>query len=133
MAKGLWNIPDIENLDVRLPVSILKEQASALTEETKGLLIGEIRTLGRNNSGEIRYTLDITVPTLNNYRYSILQVVQPVKIYPITIYASSENETYPSISNDQEFVQTLQKILGSDETGRILSALLAQAQDSSSG
>ena len=47
MAKGFWKIPEG---NTRTPVAISKEQASALSEDTQGILVGEVSTQGSRQS-----------------------------------------------------------------------------------
>lgn len=110
----------------------MKEQASALSEDTKGILVGEVNTqVSRQSSGEIVYSLDIIVPTLNAFRYSLLRVDQPITIYPLSILDQSTNSWVMGINNDEEFTKALSEILSSDQTSRIINALLSQARSSS--
>ncbi|AUT03447.1 hypothetical protein CLI64_25225 [Nostoc sp. CENA543] len=124
--KNLWGeLP--KNVEVRTPYLILKEQASILTQMTKGLLIGEVdRKPVLQNVFIAR--LRIRVPELNSYTYSVVDVQYPLKLYPLVIkdYTSSEQEI--QCSSEQEFEVTLGKILSSDQVKRVISTLLAEIQ-----
>ncbi len=79
MVESFWVIPDVANL--RTPLSILREQAAALTDHTKGTLVGMVATKNLADKMEIR--LEISVPSLNDYRFRILTYIQPIfEIYP---------------------------------------------------
>ena len=125
MAQSLWTIPDVNNL--RLPVTVLKEQASALSQQTKGVLVGELRTVPTNSQDSVQYSLDIVVPTLNNYRYRVLTMAQPLALYPLTVIGSGCQSF--TARNEQELSVALQRIFNSDYTQRVLASLIAQANN----
>jgi hypothetical protein len=68
MVESFWAIPDSTTL--RTPLSILREQAAALTEQTKGVIVGSVET--RASNGSLDVILNLVVPALNDYRYRIL-------------------------------------------------------------
>ncbi len=53
MAESFWQIPDVS--DIRTPLSILREQAAALTEQTKGQLVGVVET--KSEGDDLRIAL----------------------------------------------------------------------------
>ncbi len=121
--KDLWGeIPSYET--IRTPYTILKEQASLLTQKTNGLLIGEVSRDQARNTQQFATTLWIKAPSLNNYIYSIVSVKHSIQLYPVYIIA----ETNPQIncSSEEEFEQALGKILSSPEVKRVISSLLAE-------
>jgi hypothetical protein len=127
---SLWNIPDISNL--RTPITIIKEQATALSEATGGLLRGDVTTSRSAHDETLFLTLSVIVPALNNYKYNILTYWQPVRLFPGDLHYSAENKVY-RISNEKEFDERLKSILGSEEVGAVIGALIAQARDLSGG
>jgi hypothetical protein len=150
--KNLWgDLPSIET--IRTPYTLLKEQASILTEITKGLLIGEV--IHNQKDKLFVLILRIKAPSLNNYSYSVLEVQYPINLYPVFVknFASVnfnsveknlmntannplmslvdyggwlENQGYSKCSSEEEFENTLGQILSSQEVKRVISALLAQ-------
>lgn len=75
VTKNLWGeLPDAA--DIRSPVTILREQASLLTQMTNGTLQGEVYL--ENSGGRFSSTLYILAPALDDYRYSVLSVQYPV-------------------------------------------------------
>lgn len=66
MAESFWAIPDVT--ETLTPLSILREQASALTRQTKGMLVGNV-DVENSGGGDLTITLDLSVPALNDYRY----------------------------------------------------------------
>lgn len=147
--KNLWgDIPHTD--DLRTPYTLLKGQASLLTELTKGLLIGEIErsqyysdhldnkiALGfrvafplqkqrlREEPKPISVLhLKIKVPTLNNYTISLLKVTYPVELYPAGIFSLVE-QTERFCADEEAFEQGIGEILSSQKVRRIVSALLS--------
>jgi hypothetical protein len=129
MAQSLWKIPDVSHL--RPPVIILKEQASSLANETQGVLVGEVRTLPTSNQSNMQFTLDIVVPSLNSYRFTVLQINQPLTMYPLSVlpfYGSNSQ-----INDETQLTTALADILSSDQMQRVISSLLTQAANSMAG
>ena len=123
--ESFWVIPDIR--EMRTPVAILNEQATFLTEKTKGVLKGQIET-SQSDPAWLNIKLYIVAPALNNYRYQILQYTQPITLYPGRITWLGKNTNY-DISDEAKFSQMLKEILSSKETQYIISGLLAQAME----
>jgi hypothetical protein len=150
--KNLWgDLPKPET--IRTPYTILKEQASILSEITNGLLIGEVI----NNQKDKFFVniLRIKAPSLNNYTYSVVEVQYPIKLYPVFVKnLTSDNfnnleknlmnaannplmsfvdyggllvqQGYRKYSSEEEFENALGQILSSQEVKQVISALLAQ-------
>jgi len=68
----------------RTPTSILREQASILSQLTKGVLIGSIEQEPTNNNILI-YNFAITAPAINNHKFAILTLQYSITIYPLTL------------------------------------------------
>ena len=124
MTEGFWVIPDETQLP-RSPAIILKEQAAALREATKGELNGVI-TNAPAPSGHMGYRFNMIVPALNNYVYQILRVHYPLlTIWPAEIEADVTNEKLEA-ENEEQFNAMLRRTLGSEEMQRVIAALRAQ-------
>jgi hypothetical protein len=120
MFESFWVIPDIAN--IRTPLSILREQASDLTARTKGTLVGMVET--KSITDDIEITLEISVPSLNDYRYRILTYRQPIELYPGIIFVSGPPR---KVDDEAEFVEYVKMILSSDRIRNALASLLSQA------
>jgi hypothetical protein len=48
MSESFWNIPDVGN--VKVPLIVIREQATALSNLTEGLLRGVVETVTFDNS-----------------------------------------------------------------------------------
>jgi hypothetical protein len=136
--KNLWGeLPNSEN--VRTPYTLLKEQASLLTEITKGLLIGEVKLspevdalskfttsiIGEQNQSFVAF-LRIKVPSLNNYTYSVVKIQYPIKLYPVLVKSLVVDNFQIECLSEEEFENAVGQILSSQEVKEVISALLAQ-------
>jgi hypothetical protein len=132
MVESLWSIP--ATADIRTPLAIMKEQASALTDQTNGSLVGYVETTTFGDG--LRINLSIQVPALNNYRYQILTYNQPITMYPGRLQSGVPVATGPNvfappqskfIENEQDFMVGLKALLTSQEVTQLVTSLLAQA------
>jgi hypothetical protein len=133
--KNLWGeLPSSETQ--RTPYTILKEQASMLTEITNGLLVGEVKrssevdafsefTLGKQSQSFVAY-LRIQVPSLNNYTYSVVRIQYPIRLYPVLVKSLAVEDFHRECSSEEEFENALGQILSSQEVKQVISALLTQ-------
>jgi len=112
---------DIAKVGIVAPATILNEQASLLGKKTRGLVTAVVRT--SSDERWISHTLVLQVPALANYTYALLLVRQPVLIYPLRMQAFNK---FYEIPTQEEFIAVLRAILSSDDTKRIIHALLAQ-------
>jgi hypothetical protein len=82
-AKSFWPTSLIVT-EVQTPYEILKTQADFLTQGSNGVLIGEVKKIQTEET--IEYTMDIVVPSLGNYRHSILSCAHKVDFpYPTEV------------------------------------------------
>ena len=125
-VKNLWgDLPELS--DVRSPATILREQASLLTQMTKGTLQGEVSLLKRKDKFDL--TLRILAPALDNYSYTVLGVVYPIEMYPADVFDAHNLPPIPRSCTDEESLQsTLANILSSSRTQKVISHLLAQSK-----
>ncbi|MEL6263465.1 MAG: hypothetical protein AAFR12_20635 [Cyanobacteria bacterium J06626_6] len=123
-VKNMWGeLPKTEELP-DLPIKVLKEQGSLLTEATDGTLIGEVAVLN-GDSSKFRAALRIKAPSLNNYIFSILQIEYPLMIYPVDIVDQTVNRR-SICKNLKEYEERLEQVLSSDRVKSVILALLAQ-------
>ena len=126
-TENLWGtLPDVSQL--RTPVEILNEQATVLTGLTHGVLQGSVDA--RGGTDKLAVDLDIVVPALGGYSFTILTVTHGVRFYPATVQYYPANVTY-SASNDSQFVEILKGCLGSKEVREVIASLLLQAKQAS--
>lgn len=150
--KNLWGeLPKPET--IRTPYTLLKEQASILSEITNSLLIGEVINDQRDKF--FVNILRIKAPSINNYTYSVVQVQYPIQLYPVFVKNLTSDkfnnleknlmnaannpligfvdpggllvqQGYNKYSSEEEFENALGEILSSEEVKQVISALLAQ-------
>lgn len=150
--KNLWGeLPKTET--IRTPYTLLKEQASILSEITNGLLIGEVTNAQRDKF--FVNILRIKAPSINNYTYSVVEVQYPIQLYPVFVKNLTSDkfnnleknlmnaannplmgfvdpggllvqQGYNKYSSEEEFENALGEILSSQEVKQVISALLAQ-------
>lgn len=124
---NFWgDIPKAEN--IKTPRSILKEQISYLEQGTDGLLTGKL-TVSTDDDGDIRTTMLIIAPALNNYSYEVTELFHSIALYPLHIH-HPRNGWIPC-QNESEFKIALRDILQSETIKRIISGLLAQIKSES--
>jgi hypothetical protein len=69
MTESFW--PDLPTAKVRTPHAILLEQANALGELTRGLLVGQVRRSQDKNN--FVSNLSIVAPSLKRCFHSVIQ------------------------------------------------------------
>lgn len=128
MTESFWTIPEGETL--RTPMSILREQASALTRQTHGLLVGEVRAVSTASPTDegLDIEFSVLVPSLNNFRYRLLVYRQPVTLYPGVLWVRVSGD-WPDIPNEEALIDVLRKVLASSDVVKVVRALLAQARE----
>lgn len=134
MVESFWAIPDATQL--RTPLSILREQAAALTDQTKGVLVGSAEPHAYSQEelinrllppdGKLTLWLMVSVPALNDYRLRVLDYTQPVTLYP-GLLRSIHTDTQQAIENQQSFIDGVKSILSSESVRNILTSLISQA------
>lgn len=111
---------DLGALAMRTPLSILREQASALGSKTQQLLKGEIDST--TTGDQFTHTLSVVAPALNMYRYELLKVWHDIFLYPLR--ARYQSGTTTQLANEEQFVEWLRVNLSSAATKKVLDALL---------
>ena len=71
------------------------------------------------------HTFDLVASTLNGYKYTLFSASHNISMYPISITFNGQRR---DCNTEQEFLQALRDIFNSDETRRIISALVAQSK-----
>lgn len=122
MVESFWVVPDPGQ--IRTPLSILREQAGALTEQTQGVLVGVVETA--TSGADLNLIMEISVPALNDYRIRVLSYKQPVAMYPGRMMIREQGY---AIEDEAAFVDLLRRTLASDWTRNVLSSLLSQASE----
>jgi hypothetical protein len=134
IAEDLWPT-DIAVDKVQTPVSILRAQAARLGQKTRNLVEGRVDTLARE--GRIYHRLKLVAPALDNYTYDLLRISHRATIYPIRVDDEPERNVnerpVPArrklLRTEEEFVKWLRSALASEQTRRVVEALVSQSAD----
>ncbi len=118
---------------IKLPITILREQAGILGEKTKNLIIGEVRDeIDENNLVIVHF--HILAPALKNYRYLLMTLKYNLpEVYPVLLvdYTVPTELFYPiSIRTEAELFENIGKILSSEKTIKIIRMLISQLKGS---
>jgi hypothetical protein len=129
VVESFWAVPD--SATIRTPLSILREQATALTEQTNGLLVGQVEVT-QQADGNLVINLDIVVPGLNDYRARILSYQQPISLYPGRLSGMGVLGT-DLVNTEEQFLGSVRKVLSSQHIKNVLTSLISQVAESSPG
>ncbi len=130
MTNSLWG--EIETAEeVVPPVTILKRQASELGKMTHQILQGDVEVDRRNDTFNLDFY--ITAPVLDNYRYWVLRLAQPMDMYPVRLLpAQQDGQNWIKCTDEEQLLAELAKVLSSPRIKRTIGMLLAQSKALSS-
>ena len=126
----LWSFEDVKELErniADLPDTILKEQINLLGEKTNYVLYGKpmfVKVRSEEIDFKVATLFNIVVPSLDNYTKTLLIMYSnPEEEYPIAItvgkeFAEDKDTFRPNYTcdNKEDFIETIRKILGSEDT-----------------
>ncbi len=132
----------IGTVRVKSPVAILREQASLLGQKTQNLVQAQVKG-GPADPRTFLYFFQIVVPALDYYKYELFTINHDIAFYPLTIFLEEDicieleksstlspwqktAEDAFKIETEDEFLEALKIIFGSEKTKRIVTALLSQ-------
>jgi hypothetical protein len=130
MSEDLWGDISVEK-EIKLPVTILKEQATLLGEKTNKILEAIVNSVNLSSRDSVGYSLNIIAPALSNYKYKVLNITHPaILIYPVTIVYQRENGNSigASCRDEIEFNEKLKEILSSEIVHKVIVALISQSK-----
>jgi hypothetical protein len=71
--------------------------------------------------------LRLKVPSLNNYTYSLLQIIYNITdFYPVIVYNFVNGNQPERCNNEEEFLSVLESILSSEQVHHVIQVLLSQ-------
>lgn len=120
-------------LDTSALKQLLQEQAVALAKKTDNALVGEVDTYVNPEPPDhnprilkqgpfISLAFYIKVPVFGDYRYRLFTATHGAAPYPVLL--SSDGEIKYRAHNEDELIDALKKVLGSEETLRVIQSLL---------
>jgi hypothetical protein len=120
-SKSLWGeIPNSGKASA--PSVMLKVQAEALRDLTKGQLIGEV--VVQPGPSFVDAVLMVKVPALGGYQRAILTVRYPFEFYPLKIIDAVNDRDIPA-RTEEEYEQGIRDVLSSPKVLKIVGQLLA--------
>jgi len=123
-SEDFWP-SDIGQSNIITPVAMMREQAALLGDKTNQQVTANVQSLGGAPT-QLNWSFQLVSPALGNYRYELFRVTHPLALYPATV--GWEGHPTMSIDSEEAFRVALKQILGSDQTKKIVQALLAQAK-----
>lgn len=123
--SDLWP-EEFGELDVIPPLTILREQADAITAKTKQRIRGQVTQMtDRIGRWDFTYVFDLVAPFLDEYTYGLFRISHDLVMYPVLVSGNMlrEEQLCP---NSDDFIETLREVFASDDTKRVIKALLSQ-------
>jgi hypothetical protein len=137
-----------QNIALKPPSAILKEQAALLGNKTKNIVTAEVKNKSDSGVGSFSYNFNLVAPAYG-YRYKLFQVWYGLDYYPIHFTVEGEIEKvlskhlskpptpdqaadganrHPIAKSEDEFLEMLGKIFSAEKTIRIINALIAESE-----
>ena len=143
MSENLWGeLP--ESGQVRIPVTILREQATVLGELTENVLSARVRGLplptpdmpGTISSNRFVYAFDILAPAMQGYSVTLLYMAHDVGIYPVFVFNvlahrgqdPLRERTVEVCKSEENFKEVLRQVLTSENVRNALRLLIAESK-----
>lgn len=119
----LWGLSEAVKKEIDTPRAILRRYRENLAKSTGEILQGNL-TL-RQSGDDLLFSFYVVAPKLKDYKFLLFQVDQPITMYPLQIIW---NNTRIDAETEEKFIIELKKIIFSDGTKKLLSALIAQSK-----
>ncbi|MFI5455117.1 MAG: hypothetical protein ACHRXM_06660 [Isosphaerales bacterium] len=134
----LWPT-DLGTVTTKSPLTILKEQASLLGAKTKNIVKATVKNAGQVFVPIMPFSYDfiLNAPALDNYRYRLFAVAYDVDLYPVRFRVDDAIAKEIGIkpgeeffaTGEEQFIEILARILGSQKTRHVIHAILSQSTD----
>lgn len=127
--ENLWGELPSGN-EFKPPLTILREQATLLSDITNKILVADVRVKRQGTS--ISFSLRIVAPALDNYTYVVLSVTHDLFMYPVevtnlTLMTQKGPPTY-TCNDEDAYKSVLKAVLSSQPVHRVISSLIAQSK-----
>lgn len=126
---NLWPPELFANIDRDSPVSVLRMQAAYLRDHTRGLVLGRVHSRTRGAVGDVAHSLDLVVPVIEDYAYTLLTVEHGVDPYPATVLVEDGMDVAFMAENVGALEEHLRDVFGRERTRRVVATLCAQADE----
>jgi hypothetical protein len=133
-GRDLWGQPFLETPRESAPVTLLKEQADALTRRTDGRVVGEVLDLVEKDT--FWASLYARVPALHDYHHKLISIAHPVVIadpvhpFPLTVM-DTQSGKQPKVNDMEAFERWLEDVLSSKALHNVVDTLLGYSQSRS--
>jgi hypothetical protein len=123
-TENLWgDLPPIANF--KTPLQILKEQATAITKMTNGLLVGSVGPAARRIRS-FTYELAIRAPALNDYTTNVVTIAYEISLYPVILVPNAAAKAL-ELPTEDAFVAALATTLQDERVRSLIASLLVQS------
>ena len=123
------------------PVTLLRQQAAQLGQKTRGMVEAQVGSMTEGHplydaiskaTGRpfFRHSFKIVAPSLDGYTYELFTIRHGIDLYPVQIVPGSFSGARPELQTEEDLLEWLKGVLGSDRTKRIVGSLLAQIRQS---
>ncbi|HNU06446.1 MAG TPA: hypothetical protein PKO33_01690 [Pyrinomonadaceae bacterium] len=127
MNDDLWGNIAVDT-ELKLPVAILKTQASLLEQKTSGILAARVDAFKPTGKEAVGYAFSIVAPELSNYVFKVLTISHPtVLLYPVRV-VDQTSKADTSCKTEDEFISVVRQILSSEVVHKAILALLTQSK-----
>lgn len=131
MSEDLWGEIAVDT-ELKLPVAVLKAQATLLGDKTNGILEAKVTSLKMTGKDTVGYSFNIVAPALSNYVYKVLTISHPaILLYPVRVVNQTTNSD--SVCKDEtEFIAVVRETLSSAIVHKAVLALITQSRAANS-
>jgi hypothetical protein len=124
-VPDLWPKEILDAEPVLTPFSILKKQAVALADRTKGLIEAKVVRV-RDDDDDFHYSFKLVAPSIN-YSYTLFTAWhEPITLYPVN---GMFLENHTECDTQDAFLNWLKSVFASIETRRVINGLLIQVKE----
>ncbi len=124
MANNPWTQLKAKAAELVPPVSVMRAQATLLTEATDGIVEGHVEV--DRDGPWLRLFFDAVVPALNGYRVRLATASHEQTLYPVYVGSRWVVGEGVECNTKDEFDAALSSVLGGEQIQKIVAALLAQ-------
>lgn len=141
----LWPDDIGTDLDsIETPLAILRQQANFLSQRTRNIIVGQVRTNlkgASQNNDKFKYSFRICAPILDNYTHELFNLAHDVIIYPLELFPEeplidqiekslvlNEETSIDIIEDERDFHKTIGFTIGSSASFEFALATIFAAQ-----
>lgn len=142
-AKNLWPKELLSTFDIVLPITILQEQASFFNDMTKNVVTASIDTQkisvqsfpelkglgsGSGTNSAIVHVFKISAPSIGNYDFDLLHVIQEDLLpYPLKVISQIWEDKAFDAKDGEQLKDILEKIFNEKKVITIVQSLILQS------